>query len=827
MSCLRASATIGARMKALESMWTRQTLLGCAVVLWLVMASSQSLLAQCSNTWQGRPMVGLGSWVRCSAKWDPDGPGPLGEQLVLGGNFGQAGGVLAASIVQADPATGTFGAFGAGLNGLVRAVVPLPGGFLVAGGEFTASGAQPCDRVAVWNGTSWLPLGGGANGTVHALCVLANGDLIAGGEFTSIGGVAAARIARWNGQVWSPLGAGASNTVYALHEWGGGLVAGGAFASIGAAGLLHTGFWDGSSWQALGTAPASSSRRIYSFATLANGDLAAGGQWLLPPGNTSVAVWDGLSWQQLGSSAVWSEVWDLAVSAVGDVCAAGDHQIHRLIGSTWTEVGDPNGPTHVAEYLASDELVVAGRFGAIDGAACEYLARFDAPGWSPLAPGMASARLHAAAELPNGDLVVGGWLQVDGTPGNIARWDGAGWSNFGAGSTSTVHATAVAPNGDLFAGGRFDLGGATLQRLARWSGSVWLPVGNFPSGATVEAMSFLPNGDLVVCAGYPYRWDGSTWHSYPSGPQLGTASVAVRPNGNFVVARYWGGAILEWDGAQWSTLAGSLSGGVSDMCFDESGGLYVVGTLTAVHGSPVQHAAYWDGASWSDVGGGLPGAASACTMLPGGDLLVQCLDNGGQAMRRWNGSSWSLLNGSLAASSGDGWVNELMPLQDGRVLAIGQFAEFGGVAAGSMAWLGTTCPTTITEVGTGCVGSAGLVELQATTLPFVGTDWRARVTGIAPNSLAVAVYSFQPVAIPLSVVHPLGLPQCSLFVDDDILIDIQVASGQAQTTIVIPNQSSLIGSDFFHQVVPVELSGTGTITALTSSNTLRLTMGSF
>ena len=45
--------------------------------------------------------------------------------------------------------------------------------------------------------------------------------------------------------------------------------------------------------------------------------------------------------------------------------------------------------------------------------------------------------------------------------------------------------------------------------------------------------------------------------------------------------------------------------------------------------------------------------------------------------------------------------------------------------------------------------------------------------------------------------------------------------------VVLPNTLALVGQVIYQQVVPVELSGLGSITALTSTNALSLTIGSF
>jgi hypothetical protein len=85
----------------------------------------------------------------------------------------------------------------------------------------------------------------------------------------------------------------------------------------------------------------------------------------------------------------------------------------------------------------------------------------------------------------------------------IARWNGASWSPLGSGitatnSSGTVDALAVLPNGDLVAGGSFTTaGGVTVNRIARWNGTSWSPLGSGMS-STVWALAVLPNGDLVA-----------------------------------------------------------------------------------------------------------------------------------------------------------------------------------------------------------------------------------------------------------------------------------------------------------------------------------------
>jgi hypothetical protein len=57
-----------------------------------------------------------------------------------------------------------------------------------AGGDFTIAGTctTGCNRIAMWNGTTWSALGTGMDSTVFALAVSGT-NVYAGGIFTSAG----------------------------------------------------------------------------------------------------------------------------------------------------------------------------------------------------------------------------------------------------------------------------------------------------------------------------------------------------------------------------------------------------------------------------------------------------------------------------------------------------------------------------------------------------------------------------------------------------------------------------------------------------------------
>lgn len=166
---------------------------------------------------------------------------PNGD-AIIGGSFTGAGGVIAKRIVRYNPITGVWSPLGTGVDDYVYALASLPDGSVIAGGWFSEAGGVPASRIARYDPNTgvWSALGAGISGgvlpAVYALKVLPDGDVLVGGEFTAAGGVPANRIARCNPTtgVWSALGSGLNGAVGALEVlFGSDIVAGGGFTSAG------------------------------------------------------------------------------------------------------------------------------------------------------------------------------------------------------------------------------------------------------------------------------------------------------------------------------------------------------------------------------------------------------------------------------------------------------------------------------------------------------------------------------------------------------------------------------------------------------------------
>lgn len=91
----------------------------------------------------------------------------------------------------------------------------------------------------------------------------------------------------------------------------------------------------------------------------------------------------------------------------------------------------------------------------------------------------------------------------------------------------------------------------------------------------------------------------------------------------------------------------------------------------------------------------------------------------------------------------------------------------------------------------------------------------------------LAVSGFTPASISLSSLLPQGVAGCSVIVGPDVVELVLPTGGIAQSQLALPNAPYLVGLAFDHQFVPAALDPLGNIIAVTSSNALTLTVGSF
>ncbi|HMN97770.1 MAG TPA: hypothetical protein PKC43_14975 [Phycisphaerales bacterium] len=553
--------------------------------------------------WNGSSWSPLGSGVadggiHAMAVHD-DGLGG-GPRLCVGGSFTSAGGGFAYRVARWNGTSWSSMQLGmVELSSIVRALCVFDDGSgappsLVAGGAFTTAGGTSAMNIARWNGTTWSALGSGTGGEVFALAAFDDGEggapsLAVGGVFTTAGGVSAKRIARWQSGAWSELGEGVDAQVNALGTFtiGGAsqpeLYLGGLVGFSGSTLLSRAGRWVAGEWRPLGsgllfagyalaagTDPLSDAPRLY-----AGGDFTIAG----PPTIQRIAAWDGAEWSALGGGVTGGPVRALVMQEGGALAP-------RLIAG--------------GEFTAADGLPV-GRIAAWDGIAW-------APLGAGLSGPVRALAIHDDGLGDGPALFAGGTFATAGgvVVNNVARWDGRSWSALGSGLDGTVRALCVYDDGlsggpMLCAGGEFTAAdGVGVSRIARWNGSVWLPFGSGMNGAVRSLVASAPGkgtpqptlyagGAFTTAGGVSAnrvaRWNGVTWSPLGTGMNGPVDALALFDDGvgsglrlhaagSFTSAS--GGAanyIARWSEPWWAPLGPGVSAPVHALAtFDIGGG---------------------------------------------------------------------------------------------------------------------------------------------------------------------------------------------------------------------------------------------------------------
>ena len=116
--------------------------------------------------------------------------------------------------------------------------------------------------------------------------------------------------------------------------------------------------------------------------------------------------------------------------------------------------------------------------------------------------------------------------------------------------------------------------------------------------------------------------------------------------------------------------------------------------------------------------------------------------------------------------------------------------------------------------------------LTATSLPWLGSTFRATATGMPAQALVLSVYGFAPLSLPMASVLPEALPGCSVHMLPDLFAVLLPVAGEVQTQLPVPAAAALVGVALNHYVIPFEVDPALQVLAITSSNALTLVFGS-
>ncbi|MCA8950052.1 MAG: hypothetical protein KDE27_11155 [Planctomycetes bacterium] len=413
-------------------------------------------------------------------------------------------------------------------------------------------------------------------------------------------------------------------------------------------------------------------------------------------------------------------------------------------------------------------LLAGGTFSAAGSTPAVGLAAYDlATGtWSGFAGGIGeNERISTLLSLPNGDLIAGGaFTSIGGIPArNIARWNGATWSQLGAGNTiGEILALALRPNGDIVAGGTFEvISGTTARHVASWDGTSWQPMGLGFSGNSVHSLAVLPNGNVVAGGRFFHNGAalnlaeriGSTW--VPLTSTVGTSTdtvhaLTVLPNGDLiaggsftVIGAVSAPHVARWNGGAWSALGGGLDGDVWALAPAPGGGLYAVGGFVASGTTPMRRAALWNGSSWSALGGGIGTSyARAAAVAPNGDVFAGGYfeEASGLALRsiaRFDGALWQPMPFGT-----QGRITTVLA-RGGELVVAGEFGAVAGFSSGNIAHFDGTTWSTLGGGTDGAVHDAAwlgtgdlVIAGDFTTVGGIAATGLARWDGVAWHAVA-------------------------------------------------------------------------------------------
>lgn len=368
--------------------------------------------------------------------------------------------------------------------------------------------------------------------------------------------------------------------------------------------------------------------------------------------------------------------------------------VYDPVTDVWSNIGDVDGDVFHVSALSNGDLLVAGALRSIGGVAVTNIARWDGSAWSGVGAGVARA-VNCVVELPNGDLVAGGF-------GGLERFDGTTWAPFGNANGAVTAVAATATGGLAVAGFFTRIGGLAAPRLAWWDGVAWSPMGsglglNGSNDGIVEDLIVLPSGVLVaggkfLTSGgqrvrYLASWTGGAWSQFGGGltPTMPSNSkivcdLALTPTGDLLVAGYFRGAggvqaqgVAIFGQGGWSGLGAGVAGVVTAVTAMASGDIVMGGTsrpftgtaVTSPNGSDAVGLAAFDGSSWRALasGQGLSGQISAIAVDRAGEVFIGGsfgpVAGGTHSLARWSGAGWSPVVTPLAT------VRALLPLGNG------------------------------------------------------------------------------------------------------------------------------------------------------------------
>lgn len=310
-------------------------------------------------------------------------------------------------------------------------------------------------------------------------------------------------------------------------------------------------YWNGTKWVKIS---AGANAVINDLAVAPNGYVYVTGAFTSIGGVAAngVAYWDGAAWNAMGTgiSGVGgaTQGLNIAVAPNGGVYLGGSftsvggrncRNVGLWWGGAWQTVGAVYGGFNGAVNsiaISEDGLYVyfGGDFTDRYTLAANALLRVakytvSTNAFSAMGLGFNNSVYEVVLAPTSGKLYACGAFTASGTGtiNRVAAWMGTTWIPMGTGANAAVNSIAVAPNGDVVAVGQFSqMDGLPMKGLALWNGSGWvnldveIAVGTTP---TMSAVQVLPNGDIYL--------GGTSFSTTQTVPSLSAGITLVRNSG--------------------------------------------------------------------------------------------------------------------------------------------------------------------------------------------------------------------------------------------------------------------------------------------------------
>lgn len=554
-------------------------------------------------------------------------------------------------------------------------------------------------------------------------------------------------------------------------------------------------------------------------------------------------AYDGLDWTRIrpasspparyGHGAAFDEARGRLVIYAGSGGSPHD-DVWEFDGSAWTDVTPAIMPPPRNAPLAFDRR--RGRTVLYGGApAWNDTWEWDGTAWRQVPTPVDAGRRanHALVfDATRGEvLAVGGQLPDPylGTS-SLAAFDGTTWHSrtsapvFRADSGAAYHSRS---GKTITFGGQIGLVTASDETHVfdgtRWS-RVTTSVG--PPARTGHALvSDRQRGAVLLFGGGPpgaaladtWEWDGSSWHiRNPSTSPAARVHAAVCYDDRRARVVVYSGAppgfsapfadTWEWDGNDWRRVDTAVSPGArvrAAMAYDPVRGVAVLFGGGSGPGGffPTDETWEYDGVDWRQARPRHHPLARVDHSMTWDAVRRRILLAGGTSTAGPLDDTWEY--------DGNDWVDVTGPVRPPFAVLVfdERLGRTLGIADGFETWeRRSETPPTIEVFGNGCGGVSGPLELRAApgAYPVIGRPLSVVTSRVRPAwpvvlMLGVSRTSVHGHPLPLDLT-PAGMPRCALLQsNDDVMLALADARGEATVRIGIANDPAILGAEVYLQ----------------------------